>query len=306
MRTQPIVQFRLLGMFEAYVGDTPVSLGGRRERRLLVALLSEAGKPIPRGKLIEWVWDDSPKKPDPSLNEIVSIVRTKYLRPLGLDRKLRHLDGTYRLDVPPEWVDVHVFRMLTDRAAQVDDDQAREFLSSAVQLIHGKPLMGMEGRRIDGYRAQLTNACRSAELRLNQIEVEQGHALERIPSLQRLHAEIPHDTQGAELYMTALHLVGRTAEALRCYGRVHGLLIRLGLVIPDEFTALQERFLREGPRLGHQSIDEATMAPDDHTEDQHDDPKPTADNHDPVTNVFTYVEQVHSRNVVFGVQQRPS
>lgn len=170
-----VVQFRLLGTVEAEKNGRRAELGTAREQRLLTALLSVMGQPVSREEVIDWVWDDPPAEADSALDEIVAVLRD-LLRPLGLGDALISGDGVFRLDVPAEWVDVHQFRILTERAAQLDDAEGREFLAAALQSVRGFPLSDLSGRRIAEYRRELADQLQAAEIRFNGIQIGQSRA----------------------------------------------------------------------------------------------------------------------------------
>ncbi|MET7772666.1 hypothetical protein [Nocardia sp. NPDC005366] len=171
-----VVQFRLLGGIEAEVNGRYADLGGPREQRLLTALLSVVGQPLSHEELIDWIWDAPPKEPGHALAEIADTLRTGRLRPIGLGDALIGGDGVYRLDIPAEWVDVHQFRILTERAAQLDDVEGREFLAAALQSVRGIPLADLDGRRIAEYRHELAEELHAAQTRFTRIQIGQSRS----------------------------------------------------------------------------------------------------------------------------------
>ncbi|KPC72336.1 hypothetical protein ADL26_15145, partial [Thermoactinomyces vulgaris] len=60
MRQDDPVRIGLLGAFEVQVDGTPVNLPGARSRALLAALALEAGKIVPKTRLVDWVWGEEP------------------------------------------------------------------------------------------------------------------------------------------------------------------------------------------------------------------------------------------------------
>ncbi|GAB2631461.1 hypothetical protein GCM10027088_01870 [Nocardia goodfellowii] len=296
--SRPLVRFKLLGSVEAEVDGGLADLGSPRERRLLTALLSAKGRPVLRNVLVDWVWDDLPKDPGQALNEVVSNLRTKRLKPIGLGDALINGGGTYLLKVPVEWVDVHRFHTLLDRAAQLDGNEARDLLYAAVQLGSTTPLAGIDGRKIDAYRERLAADYRNAQIRFCAIEVGAGRVLERIPQLESLFREMPDDALVTWIYMSGLHNVGRTDRALGVYGEHRRQVIELGLEVAPQVSQLQTRLLREIPALPY-NYPEETMS--DTTTDHDEDTAPEADE-ESKPNVVTHVGAVHSENVVFGIQ----
>ncbi len=54
------VSSRILGPLRAGVDGEPVDLGGGRARLVLAALLLDADRPVPVGRLVDVVWGDRP------------------------------------------------------------------------------------------------------------------------------------------------------------------------------------------------------------------------------------------------------
>ncbi|WP_063125164.1 AfsR/SARP family transcriptional regulator [Nocardia arizonensis] len=218
-----VVQFRLLGVVEAEVHGTSARLGDVLQRRLLTALLAAMGQSVCVAELIDWIWDIAPRDPESAVRLVADSLRRDHLRPIGLGGALIDGDGTYRLEVPPEWVDLHQFRTLAERAAQLGDPEAREFLAAALQSVRGVPLADLDGRRIDRYRRELAGELRAVEIRFARIEVDRGRSQELLPRLERLFREFPGDMSIAEVYLAALHgadlapatLAARTRSARR-------------------------------------------------------------------------------------------
>lgn len=239
------VRFQLLGPVGAYVNSTPVDLGTRRERRLLVAFLSAPNRRILRRDLVDWVWDDPPANPNRALDEVVTDLRRKRLDPLGLaDFLISNRDGWCQFAVPPECVDASCLDALARRATASGESRRRELLVEAVQLRHGEPLEDLDGRLIDGYREKLASAYRRVEILFNQCDVRHGRGAERLTDLERLYRSHPMETRVAGLYMCALHYAGIPADALRLFQHHRSLLDEHGLVVMPQLTALQVRILR--------------------------------------------------------------
>ncbi|WP_330349780.1 ATP-binding protein [Streptomyces sp. NBC_00582] len=127
--------------------------------------------------------------------------------------------GGYRLDIPPELVDVHRFRSLVSRARQVggSDGERVATLWEAMGLWRGEPLAGLPGewaaRTRESWRHQRIDAVLAwadAELRVDGPPVV-------VDTLSVLVAEHPLVEPLAVALMRALHAAGRAPEALACY-----------------------------------------------------------------------------------------
>jgi DNA-binding SARP family transcriptional activator len=212
------VTFRLLGAFQIAAGGRPQALGPWQQQRLLIKLLVAKGMPVANDELMAAIWDEvpGPGATLEALHHLVGAAR-RTLAAAGLTGVLRNANGTYRLEIPPAQVDVHVFRTLTERAralARDGDRQAVERLEEALRLCHGEPLAGVPGRWVDGYRYTLAEEIRAAQLALYETALRHGESRERLPGLSTLLRERPEDELVAWLYMHALYRAGQPSRAL--------------------------------------------------------------------------------------------
>jgi DNA-binding SARP family transcriptional activator len=212
------VTFRLLGAFQMTVGSQPQWPGPEQEQRLLVKLLAARAMPVANGELMEAIWDEVPGRGATleALYHLVAAVRRR-LAAHGLEGVLTNANGTYRLDIPPAHVDVHLFHALTARAREMardGDQQAVTLLEEALRLRGGEPLAGLRGLWIDGYRHRLAGELREAELALYETAIRHGESRARLPGLSMLLRDRPDDELVAWLYMHALYRAGQQTEAL--------------------------------------------------------------------------------------------
>lgn len=302
-----MVRFDLFGSFEAYADGASVDLGAKRERRLLVALLSAESRRVSRSELVEWIWDDVPADPARACYEVASGLRRKCLDPLGLTLVCK--DGWYQLAVPGECVDVHRFRALTGRALEVDDDHRVELLDEALRLCRGVPLSGLDGRRIDAYRDQLTEDRRTVEVLGSQIDLRRRRGEERIPVLRRLLRERPDDSRVTGLLMYALHQFGSTAEAITVYHDHKEQLAENGVKVPPRLRDLHVRIARGDQDLSPEAdvFLGGKAIPSDAAEpigDAGDDNAADAEQERRAQVVNRILAPVTGRNVVFGIQNQ--
>src|SRR5580658_3885427 len=126
------VAFRLLGAFHMNVADRSLWLGPEQAQRLLVKLLAAKCMPVGNGELMQAIWDDvTGRGATPEALHHRVVVARRSLAGAGLVDVLVNGRGSYRLDVPPAHVDVHVFHELIARAREA----ARAGDQSAVTLI---------------------------------------------------------------------------------------------------------------------------------------------------------------------------
>ena len=98
-----------------------VDLGGPKPRAVLALLMLEPGSVVPLDRLVDRVWAGAPPaKAEASVRGYVSNLR-KALAVAGLGPDtLAFRDRGYVLQVAPEVIDLHLFDLLADGAAQVD------------------------------------------------------------------------------------------------------------------------------------------------------------------------------------------
>jgi DNA-binding SARP family transcriptional activator len=212
------VTFRLLGAFRITSAGRPHPPGPWQQQRLLVKLLAANGMPVANDEVMAAIWDQIPG-PGATLEALYHLVGAvrRTLAATGLDDVLGSANGAYWLEIPPAYVDVHAFRMLTERARALacdGDRRAVGLLEEALRLCHGEPLAGMPGRWVDGYRHARAEEIRVAELALYEVALSHGESRERLPGLSTLLRERPDDELVAWLYMHALYRAGQPTRAL--------------------------------------------------------------------------------------------
>lgn len=138
------MRFGILGTTQVYPADgRRLAVGGPRLRALLALLLLDAGRIVPRDRLVDGLYgDDPPAGVANALQSQVSRLR-QVLSAAGVDPVEFHPAG-YRLAVEPADVDVHRFGRLADagRAALAagDPHRAADLLREALALWRGEPL----------------------------------------------------------------------------------------------------------------------------------------------------------------------
>jgi DNA-binding SARP family transcriptional activator len=105
-----VVRVGILGPLEVAGPDGPVDVGGARLRALLIRLALEAGRVVTVDALADALWseDDQPADRVNAMQSLVSRLR----RVLPEAVALRPAPGGYRLDLPPDAVDVTGFERL--------------------------------------------------------------------------------------------------------------------------------------------------------------------------------------------------
>ncbi|MGW6425408.1 BTAD domain-containing putative transcriptional regulator [Nocardia sp. NPDC055053] len=237
------VQIGMLGPLEIRTEDGgSIEVPGARLRALLIALALEAGRAVPKSKLVDWIWDEQP--PADAANALQALVSR--LRRALPDGAIEVQAGGYRLTAQPRAVDAIRFEQLLDQARGGDDAHQARLLREALDLWRG-PLMQDIGEsaafdavitRFDGLRLAAMEDRYEAELRL-------GRGPEVVADLTELVSQHPVRERLVAALMRALGAAGRGAEALTVYQRAREALAdELGVDPSPELSALHVALLR--------------------------------------------------------------
>src|SRR5262249_34154182 len=112
------MKFRILGCLEVEGASGQVRLGGPNERKLLAALLMEAGHTLPLTYLVDVLWDDHPPaSADKQVRNAVSRVR-RTLAEAGAPGLILTCQDGYRLAVDDDAVDACRFQDIVAEASR--------------------------------------------------------------------------------------------------------------------------------------------------------------------------------------------
>src|SRR3954471_19305561 len=100
------MQFRILGPLEVADEGRTLDLGGPKQRALLALLLLEANRVVPRDRLIDALWDDSPPE---TARKALQVHVSQLRKALGRER-LETVDPGYLLRVADDELDLACFR----------------------------------------------------------------------------------------------------------------------------------------------------------------------------------------------------
>jgi DNA-binding SARP family transcriptional activator/tetratricopeptide (TPR) repeat protein len=238
------LEFHLLGQVEAFSRGRRVELGPPKTQLLLAVLLLEAGRVVPLDVLVRRVWDEeAPAKVAISVQASFSRLRRRLEQGDDEQVRLEHVPSVgYRLLVRHQDVDALAFtRAVIQGQAAADGgqhDEAIRLLRAAAAMMHGQPLAGLAGSWARAARAGLLERHRAATITRIGLELGRADPHAQVAELRELVGHQPLDEAAAALLMKALHLAGRTADALDVYRSTSRRLRReLGI---DPHRALRE------------------------------------------------------------------
>jgi DNA-binding SARP family transcriptional activator len=252
-RPEPVA-FSLLGPFQGWTAGQEVDLGAPQQRALLATLLLRDGAVTTMDSLIDALWGTSPPRSG------VTVIRTYISRlrqvigdaALAEQIRIESIAGGYAVRVPPRSVDVVRFRQLTLAAGAAlrsgDAASAAQSLRAALALRHGLPLAGLPGPYVEGQRTRLQQLISDAEVSLVEAEIRLGRYQEVLPDLRAMTVEHPLRERVHELFMVALHRLGRQADALTHYHVVRRRFVdELGIEPGAPLRDLHRQILLGGP-----------------------------------------------------------
>ena len=207
------LEFTVLGPVGCRRDGEPVPVGGPQQRRLLAALLADAGRVVLLDRLVEAIWADA--APDGARRTAMTYV-SRLRAALG-DGLVESVDPGYRLSLGDDaTLDAASFERLVARSRTVPPSQALSILDEALGLWQGSAY----GEFATEWWA-LPEATRLEELRLVAIEeriealLSIGDAARAISELEGLVSTYPLRERLVGQLMKAHQAAGRQAEALR-------------------------------------------------------------------------------------------
>jgi DNA-binding SARP family transcriptional activator len=247
------MDYRILGPLEAFDGERPLSLGGTRQRAVLVLLLLHGNEALTRDVIIDELWGEAPPATAAKvLQNCISALRKEL--PGGTDR-LRTVGSAYALQLGTDELDRDRFEraLAKGRAALAagESEAAAAQLRDALALWRGAPLTDFAYERF----AQ-EEIGRLDELHVEALEdridadLACGHAEELVAELEALVARHPVRERLRRQLMLALYRTGRQAEALAAYRDARQTLLgELGIEPTRALQELEKAILAQDPQL---------------------------------------------------------
>jgi DNA-binding SARP family transcriptional activator/Tfp pilus assembly protein PilF len=244
------VEFRLLGPLEVYENGVPLSMGGRRQRAVLAALLLRANDTATVGYLASAVWETPPVAPESNIRTYVAGLRQRLS---GGSSRLRTAPGGYQLEVQPGELDMDTFSQLAERGSralrQGDFTTAAAQLVRALSLWNGPPLAELTpGPVLQAEMARLEDLRLAVVEQHAQACIELGRPETAVEQLRALLTEYPLREELWAQLMLALAQCGRRAEALDVFTRARRHLVsELGIEPGDQLRQVHQRLLADEP-----------------------------------------------------------
>jgi len=242
----------VLGPLEVTVGGERLSLGGRRQERLLALLLLNANSAMTPAQVIDALWEDAP--PATARSQVHNTV-ARLRRDLGAGRSAIVTDGkSYRIEIDDDHVDLLRFSRALAQARELDAAGKRDDAAAAVraglELWRGAPFAGLGSRVLEHAAAKLEEERLAARELLVRLRLDGGDTAGLIAELTALITENPVRETLVHLLMTVLYRQGRAAEALLAFESARARFAdELGVDPGPELRQLHEQILRNDPGL---------------------------------------------------------
>ncbi|MDX3187301.1 BTAD domain-containing putative transcriptional regulator [Streptomyces sp. MN03-5084-2B] len=243
------VELRVLGPVELRVDDRLVEVGHARQRCVLAVLLVEANRVVTVEQLLDRVWSERlPHKARQVASNYVSRLRHVLAGEVAIVRQ----GGGYVLQVDPEAVDLHRFRLLVKRARERSGARALRLLEEAARLWQGEVFDGLDTPWIAAVRESLARERFAADLDRVDLALAQGRHAALCAELAERAAAHPLDERVVRQLMLALYRNGRQAEALLRFESIRARLAdEVGADPSRELRDLHRRILNADPALAH-------------------------------------------------------
>ena len=248
------MEYRILGPLEVRDGGRSIALGTAKQQALLAVLVLHANEFVPRERLIDELWGESPPPTAAKAVQVYVSHLRKLLATNGEETITTHPRG-YVLPLDGTGVDADSFVRLAaqarERASAGDAEQAASLFREALSLWRGPALAGLSfeaGARNEVER--LEEERLAALMDRIDCDLSLGRHEQLVGELEGLVARHPLRERLRGQLMLALYRSGRQADALRVYreGR-EALVEELGLEPSEPLQRLERAILVHDPAL---------------------------------------------------------
>ncbi|GAA2292312.1 BTAD domain-containing putative transcriptional regulator [Streptomyces atrovirens] len=236
--------FGILGTIEVWRDGVAVDVGHGMQRRVLGALLVDAGRAVSADALVDRVWGDA--EPAYGRRKLYGYIsRLRHALAADGTALTRERGGGYRLAVEPSAVDAHRFRDLSGRARKAGgDEQAEALWREALALWRGSAFAGVDTPWFNARRHLLDGERLAAQLELADVRLRLAQHEGMVGELAARAEEHPLDERVTGQLILALYRCGRQAEALGVYERARRRLAdELGVDPGPALRRLYQRIL---------------------------------------------------------------
>jgi DNA-binding SARP family transcriptional activator/Tfp pilus assembly protein PilF len=212
---------RFLGPLEVFADGEWTEVRAPKWRALLAALLTQPGRVVPTGSLVDELWGDDPP---PGARKLVSgyVLRLRRLISDPEGRVLVTQAPGYRLVAARDELDACRFEdLLAAGRRSLEEENAEKaagLLAEALTLWRGPALADVPRRRLAAAEADRLEELRLAAVELRiEADIRCGRQAELVPELRQLTAGHPLRERFWHQLMRVLDASGRPAEALEVY-----------------------------------------------------------------------------------------
>ena len=266
------LRVRLLGPFEAHVGDRAILPGawsGRAARSLFLLLLGTPGNRLHRDQVIDLLWPEASQ--ESALNGLYKALHAlrRVLEPtLQTGKSSAHIDvaqDQIAIRVGPEtWIDVDFFERRLGEASAMFPSERRSILRGALELYRGDFLS------TELYtdwpiprRAHLRRLRDAAALELAALDLEAGESLASISQVEQILLADPTIEEAHRALMRAYAAAGQRDRALKQFDACRQALLEdlHSDPTPETIALLEIIQNAETPTLGRSSDYQDPLAP---------------------------------------------
>jgi DNA-binding SARP family transcriptional activator/WD40 repeat protein/tRNA A-37 threonylcarbamoyl transferase component Bud32 len=238
------VLVRALGPLDVLDGTRSVLIGGPQQRRVLAALVVGGETGLTYERLVAILWPAGEDTPAARHSAISYVARLRAV--LGTDAIVTTESG-YRLDTSLVDVDIARFLALTESAAGTPTPDAVAVYAAALELWRGPPFGSM---RDEWWAADYAAALEQLRLDVLCDRVDALAATGRSSGVTAEAVAVasgyPESARAVEQAMRALHMTGRTREALQLSRRHRQALGEAGLVPGPSIATLEVAIATNG------------------------------------------------------------
>jgi SARP family transcriptional regulator, regulator of embCAB operon len=231
-RNPVLLNLGVLGPVQVRVDNKEVAIQQLKLRMLLASLAMRENAVVSVDSLIRELWnDEAPATALQALRVYVSQLRRFFaVQGIGEDvcRVVTQAPG-YRLIVADNILDSQRFFRLCDEARVTAADfpeKASKLYREALALYRGRALadVRVQSLVLDSFAAWLDESWLSANIQSIDLKFRLGRHHETVGELRRLAAEHPMNELLHSRLMVALHVTGRSNDAMSVYRSIRALM----------------------------------------------------------------------------------